>query len=50
MQRGVPVEVGALFLPNSGPTEADLIESVAAASPPAVAALLLEDGVRWFTF
>jgi intracellular sulfur oxidation DsrE/DsrF family protein len=50
MQRGVPVEVCALFLPNSAHAEADLVEGVTAASPPAVAALMIQDGVRWFTF
>ncbi len=50
LQRGVPVEVCALFLPNSAHTEADLVEGVTPAQPPAVARLMLEDGVRWFTF
>ncbi len=50
MQRGVPVEVCALFLPNSPHSEADLVDGVSAAAPPAVAAALLADGVRWFTF
>ena len=50
MQRGVPVEVCALFLPNSEHAEADLVEGVTAASPPAVAGLMIQDGVRWFTF
>jgi len=50
MQRGVPVEVCAIFLPNSDYEEADLIEGVTVAQPPAVAAMLIADGVRWFTF
>ena len=50
MQRGVPVEVCAIFLPNSDYEEADLIEGVTVAQPPEVAAMLIADGVRWFTF
>lgn len=50
MARGVPVEVCAIFLPNSDHEEADLLEGVTVAQPPAVAAMLIADGVRWFTF
>jgi hypothetical protein len=50
MQRGVPVEVCALFLPNSQYGEADLAPGVTVAAPPAVAGMLAVDGVRWFTF
>lgn len=50
MQRGVPVEVCAIFLPNSAHEEADLLEGVTVAQPPAVAAMLVAEGVRWFTF
>lgn len=50
LQRDVPVEVCAIYLPNSDYGEADLVEGVTVAQPPAVAAMLIADGVRWFTF
>ena len=50
VQRGVPVEVCAIFLPNSEHEEADLVPGVTVAQPPAVAGMLIADGVRWFTF
>ena len=50
VQRGVPVEVCAIYLPNSDYGEADLAPGVTVAQPPAVAGMLIADGVRWFTF
>jgi len=50
MQRDVPVDVCAIFLPNSDYEEADLVEGVGVAAPPDVAAAMTVQGVRWFTF
>ncbi len=47
---GATVEVCALFLPNADKTPADLIEGVAVAKPPEVAAYMLKPGVRAFGF
>ena len=47
---GATVEVCALFLPNADKTPADLIEGVAVAKPPEVAAFMLKAGVRSFGF
>ncbi len=47
---GATVEVCALFLPNADKTPADLIEGVAVAKPPEVAAYMTKAGVRAFGF
>ena len=47
---GVRPQVCALYLPNSGKAETDLIDGVGVAKPPAIAAALLADDVRLFTF
>jgi predicted peroxiredoxin len=50
IKAGATVEVCALFLPNADKTTADLIEGVAVAKPPEVAAYMLKPGVRAFGF
>ncbi len=50
IKAGATVEVCALFLPNADKTLADLIEGVAVAKPPEVAAYMLKPGVRAFGF
>lgn len=50
MKAGATVEVCALFLPNANQTPADLLEGVAVAKPPEVAAYMLKPGVRAFGF
>ncbi|MGF1529474.1 MAG: hypothetical protein ACFCBW_22230 [Candidatus Competibacterales bacterium] len=50
MEHQVTVEVCAIYLPNSDHTEADLVEGVGVAKPPAIATALLEPGVKLFTF
>ena len=47
---GATVEVCALFLPNANLASADLIEGVAVAKPPEVAAFMVKPGVRSFGF
>lgn len=47
---GVKVEVCAIFLPNTEWEPEDLIEGVGTAMPPDVAAYMLGEGVRYFTF
>ena len=47
---GVEPQVCALYLPNNGKTPADLIEGVGVAKPPAIAAALLADDTKLFTF
>jgi predicted peroxiredoxin len=50
IKAGATVEVCALFLPNADKTAADLIEGVAVAKPPEVAAYMVKPGVRAFGF
>ena len=50
MKAGATVEVCALFLPNADRTPADLLEGIAVAKPPEVAAYMLKPGVRAFGF
>ncbi len=50
IKAGATVEVCALFLPNADKTPADLIDGVAVAKPPEVAAYMLKPGVRAFGF
>lgn len=47
---GATVEVCALFLPNAGKTPADLIDGVAVAKPPEVAAFMAKPNVKAFGF
>ena len=47
---GATVEVCALFLPNADKTPTDLIEGVAVAKPPEVAAYMTKPGVKSFGF
>lgn len=50
MKQGTKVEVCALFLPNLGKTQEDLLEGVGAAKPPAVVEQMLKENVRLLTF
>lgn len=50
MQQGAKVEVCALFLPNLGKTQEDLLQGVSAAKPPLIAELLLDQKVRLLNF
>ncbi|MBS3785639.1 MAG: hypothetical protein KGY57_02405 [Gammaproteobacteria bacterium] len=50
VNNGVTVEVCAIFLPNNDLTEADLIDNVGVAQPPAIGALVADPAVRLFTF
>jgi len=47
---GVTVEVCAIYLPNREYTDADLIDGVGIAQPPAIGALVADPDVRLFTF
>ncbi|TQV81800.1 DsrE family protein [Denitrobaculum tricleocarpae] len=47
---GVKPNVCALYLPNNGKSPADLIEGVGVAKPPAIAAALLAEDTKLFTF
>lgn len=47
---GVKPDVCALYLPNNGKSPADLIKGVGVAKPPAIAAALLADDTKLFTF
>jgi predicted peroxiredoxin len=50
IKKGVVVQVCALYLPNKGRTASDLIQGVTPAKPPEIAEVLLEAGVKLFTF
>ncbi|MGX5915182.1 hypothetical protein ACR0ST_10660 [Aliidiomarina sp. Khilg15.8] len=50
MSEGAEVNVCALYLPNSGYTEKDLIEGIGVASPPDMASQMLNTNFRVFTF
>lgn len=50
MKQGAKVEVCALFLPNLGKTQEDLLEGVGAAKPPVVVEQMLKENVRLLTF
>jgi len=50
MQQGARVEVCALFLPNLGKAQEDLVQGVSAAKPPVITELLLNKKVRLLTF
>ncbi|RZU99384.1 hypothetical protein [Spiribacter vilamensis] len=50
INNGVQVDVCAIYLPNREFTEADLIEGVGVAQPPAIGALVADPDVRRFTF
>ncbi|KIH78224.1 hypothetical protein GFER_03440 [Geoalkalibacter ferrihydriticus DSM 17813] len=50
MRGGAKVEVCALFLPNLGKAQEDLLEGVGAAKPPEITKLLLDKKVRLLNF
>mgnify|MGYP000038255970 CR=1 FL=1 len=50
IKAGGKVEVCALYLPNSDYTQADLLEGVSVATPPAMTAKMLDPNTRTFTF
>lgn len=50
IEMGVEPQVCALYLPNNGKSPADLIDGVGVAKPPAIAAALLAEETRPFTF
>ena len=50
VSNGVQVDVCAIYLPNRDYTEADLIDGVGVAQPPAIGALVADPSVREFTF
>lgn len=50
MARGVTVEVCAIYLPGLGADESALIEGVGVAQPPAMAAAMLAEGARVWSF
>ncbi len=50
VNNGVQVDVCAIYLPNREYTEADLIDGVGVAQPPAIGALVADPAVREFTF
>ncbi|NIA67858.1 hypothetical protein HBA54_04570 [Pelagibius litoralis] len=47
---GVKPQVCAIYLPNEGKSPADLIAGVGVAKPPAIAAALLAEDTKLFTF
>lgn len=49
IQQGAQVEVCAIFLPNTGHTQADLMPGIGVAKPQDVAAFMLEPNTRLFT-
>ncbi len=50
VNNGVTVDVCAIYLPNGEYTEADLIDGVGVAQPPAIGAMVADPAVRLFTF
>ncbi len=50
MEKGVTVQVCALFLPNSDYSEADLVEGITVATPPAMAAIMIRPETKVFTY
>jgi hypothetical protein len=50
LKSGASVEICPLYLPNSGQTDAALIEGINIAKPPMVAGRLLDTGYRSLTF
>ena len=50
MEAGVTVQVCAIYLPNSDYTEADLMEGVGVATPPEIAAVMVQPNTKLFTF
>lgn len=50
IEGGATVEVCALYLPNAGKSEADLIAGVGSAKPPAIAEEMLRPDTKLFTF
>ena len=50
IEKGVTVQVCPLYLPNKEASPSDLITGVTQAKPPLIADVLLEPGVKLFTF
>lgn len=50
LRQDVPVDVCAIFLPNTDAEASDLIEGIGVARPPAIAEHMMKPGVRHFTF
>lgn len=50
LEAGVTVQVCAIYLPNSDYSEADLMDGVSIASPPEIAAAMVEPNTKLFTF
>ncbi|MCC5982730.1 MAG: DsrE family protein [Rhodobacteraceae bacterium] len=50
MERGVTVEVCAIYLPGLGADESVLIDGVGVAQPPAMAGAMLDEGARVWSF
>ncbi len=50
MTMGVQPQVCAIYLPNKGKSNIDLIAGVTVAKPPAIAATMLAEDTRLFTF
>ncbi len=50
ISQGVTVEVCALYMPNRGLKQADLIDGVKGVKPPMIGAFMADPNVRYFTF
>ena len=50
MANGATVNVCALYMPNRGLSEADLIEGVKGVKPPIIGTYMADSSVRYFTF
>lgn len=50
IKEGATVKVCALYLPNSAHNQADLLEGVSVATPPEMAAQMLDSSFRIFSF
>jgi len=50
VNKGVTVDVCAIYLPNREFTESDLVDGVGVAEPPAIGALVADPAVRLFSF
>jgi len=50
LQQGATANVCALYLPNSDYSKEDLIDGVGVATPPDMAAQMLDPGIRVFSF
>ena len=50
IESGVTVQVCAIYLPNSEHAEADLMDEVSVATPPEIAAVMVDPDTKLFTF